>query len=34
MVCNAAILSDRNVDPVALTETVFDQVLAVNRSVD
>jgi meso-butanediol dehydrogenase/(S,S)-butanediol dehydrogenase/diacetyl reductase len=30
MVCNAAILSDRNAGPVELTETVFDRVLAVN----
>jgi NAD(P)-dependent dehydrogenase (short-subunit alcohol dehydrogenase family) len=30
IVCNAAILSDRNAGPVELTETVFDRVLAVN----
>jgi meso-butanediol dehydrogenase/(S,S)-butanediol dehydrogenase/diacetyl reductase len=30
MVCNAAILSDRNAGPIELTETVFDRVLAVN----
>jgi len=30
MVCNAAILSDRNAKPTELSEVVFDRVLAVN----
>jgi NAD(P)-dependent dehydrogenase (short-subunit alcohol dehydrogenase family) len=30
MVCNAAILADRNAKPTELSETIFDRVLAVN----
>jgi meso-butanediol dehydrogenase / (S,S)-butanediol dehydrogenase / diacetyl reductase len=30
MVCNAAILSDRNAKPTELSEAIFDRVLAVN----